>query len=142
MSTTNPDLAKPEGLSTKGSAAYDLIMSYLTKHKLTYTGGGKAFYSPQEWAERGELYARGSILVVVYDGGDQGEAFSLDKGYPTYTHVNTMTELLMANDMHYEEGTTWYGGVYDDAKAAQDEQYKQLSKTAASTWDGVLKGTP
>jgi hypothetical protein len=65
------DYRMPEGLCLSGRIAYHLIVGLAKAGRgglLPFTGGGKIFYSPMEWAQRGERYGRNSKLIVTYDG--------------------------------------------------------------------------
>jgi len=104
---TDPKLAMPEGLSPKGKLAWKIIVSLLEKADLAYTGGCRAFYSPAEWKYRGEDYGTESLLVIVYDGGDVGEAARMDGAI--YEQVRFVLE---ARGMYIEECTHWYAAVY------------------------------
>jgi len=106
----NKDLEKPTGLSKQGEAAYEAIMGCLGKHGLTDTGGCKAFYSPQQWKERGEDYGTESVLVVVHDGGAHAPCFSYD--YQAYALIDEMAEVLKAHGLFVEQCTGWYSAVY------------------------------
>jgi len=107
---TNTDLQRPDDLSDKGKQAHAAIVAFLEKHKLTYTGGCKAFYSPKEWEERKEDYGCDSVLVVVHDGGDHGDAFSYDRG--NYKILDKMYELLKPLGFYSEQCTCWYSAIY------------------------------
>ena len=103
----------PEGLSPGGQAAAEAIVALLTKRGATDTGGCRAFYTPQEWRDRGEKYGLNSILIVVYDGGDVGAFFTMDKDYPQYKRTNEMTKALdEAGPYHSEECHCWYSAIY------------------------------
>lgn len=104
------DLEMPEGLSEQGHRAHAVIMRVLTEGESTHTGGCKAFYSPQEWAARGEEYGTHSHLVVVYDGGAHRKHFTLDE--ECYELTEEMQAALREAGLHFEECTTWYGAVY------------------------------
>ena len=104
------DLDKPEGLSDKGQKAYETIVKFLQHKSMTYTGGCKAFYSPQEWAERGESYGTNSHLVVVHDGGDLARIFNID--YGSYILNEDMNNMLAKSGMFAEACTTWYTAIY------------------------------
>lgn len=73
-------------------------------------GGCRAFYSPQEWSERGEKYGKESFLVVVHDGGDLAPYFSLD--YQKYDQYNKMEEALGKIGYFQEQCTSWYSAIY------------------------------
>jgi hypothetical protein len=104
-------LKRPEGLCDRGNAAYDAIMAFLTKHELTDTGGCVAFYSPQEWKDRGEEYGTESFLVVVYDGGEHAYAFSYDWGVPEM--IDGMSKALDEIGLYSQPCTGWYSAIYD-----------------------------
>ena len=104
------ELERPEGLSDKGNLAYDKIMSFLEENGLTNTGGCKAFYSPKEWQERGEEYGCDSVLVIVHDGGDHGNAFSYDR--EEYEVLDAMIEHLHPSGVYPEQCTCWYTAIY------------------------------
>lgn len=112
-------LAKPEGLTAEGEKAYETVMAVLKKYNALDTGGCKAFYSPAEWRNRGEEYAGGSELVIVYDGGDLKHFFSMDACYydnphssKRYDRYEEMQAALNGSGLYFEEGTSWYSGVY------------------------------
>jgi hypothetical protein len=123
-----PELRMPIGLSPSGFLAHESIVDFLQAKGLTNTGGCRAFYSPQEWAERGEEYGKRSILVVVYDGGDLRPAFNMDaaydadcalvqefgrpEGYQPYALLEAMQAELKKLGFYFEECTRWYGAVY------------------------------
>lgn len=115
--------AMPEGLSAEGVRAYETITAFLRERfdgDLPETGGCKTFYSPKEWAERGEEYGRSSVLIVVYEGSDVAPFFSLDACYEQarpgksncYARQEAMADKLGAIGLYSEECTTWYCAVY------------------------------
>ena len=110
-------LEMPEGLCHCGKAAAQTIVNLLKKEDSTYTGGCRAFYSPKEWADRGELYGLGSVLIVVYDGGEVGPYFSLDHSYPTYAQHTKMFKALDKAGFYPEEACTWYAAVHAKEEA-------------------------
>ncbi len=112
MKNCNTFNAMPEGLSHTGQKAYRKIVKTLTKAGATFTGGCKTFYSPQEWADRGEEYGQGAELIVVYDGGDVRAWFSCDHG--SYQMQEKMREALKKVGVYAEECTCWYSAVYKD----------------------------
>lgn len=107
---SNKDLIKPVGLCEDGEKAYNAILKFLTKNNMTYTGGCKAFYSPQEWLERGERYGEGSALVVVHDGGDLAPIFNLD--YEVYSLYDKMDATLNKAGFYAESMTSWCTAIY------------------------------
>jgi hypothetical protein len=113
------ELARPAGLSPAGNKAYDTIVDFLVKHGMTYTGGSKAFYSPAEWAARGEEYARNAVLIVVYDGGELPYVFNMDRASEAdnYQRMEALQKALRKSGLHAEESTHWYSGIYADEGA-------------------------
>jgi len=73
-------------------------------------GGCRAFYSPEEWRERGETYGRKSLLVLVHDGGDLARHCNYD--YGDYKAVERLAETLKPFDLYVEACTSWYSAVY------------------------------
>jgi hypothetical protein len=108
--TDQHTLTRPEKLSDLGNAAYDRIMEYLHEKGLTNTGGCKTFYSPKEWADRGEDYGTDSLLIIVHDGGDHARAFSWD--YEDYKTIEGMVETLKPLGLFPEQCTCWYSAIY------------------------------
>lgn len=77
----------------------------------TATGGGcKAFYSPDEWAKRGEHYGKDSLLIVVHDGGDLSYACNLDKGM--WGMHDRLVRTLAKHGLYIEQCTCWYSAIY------------------------------
>ena len=106
----NSDLAEPANLSPEGKKAYKAIMAFLNDRAMTFTGGCKAFYSPQEWQERGEQYGEGSELIVVHDGGDLSYLFNLDHGY--YILAESMNNAIEKTGCYPEGMTCWATAIY------------------------------
>lgn len=104
----------PEGLSDLGMKAYNEVMRTLNAFNKTYTGGCKAFYSPQEWKDRGEKYGLKSHLIVVYDGGDLSRFFNsgcaMMDGFRSYEF---MISELKYSKLYFEECTNWYSAIYE-----------------------------
>lgn len=79
------NLARPEGLSSLGNKAYDLIIETMKARGVGNDDVGcKVFYSPSEWRTRGEEYGNKSELIVVYDGGKHRSMFNMDACYDGY----------------------------------------------------------
>ena len=104
------DLERPSNLSKAGNKAYDVIMAFLRQHDLTYAGGCKAFYTPEEWKSRGEQYGAKAELVVVHDGGDVAAVCNLD--YENYGLHDALQEALTNAGLFLEGCTCWYSAVY------------------------------
>lgn len=88
-------------------------------------GGCRAFYTPQEWEDRGEQYGQEAELIVVYDGGDLGYYFNMDRSYDMtcmaaeagfkpepYATYEKMRKALEAIGFYAEECTGWYSAIY------------------------------
>lgn len=73
-------------------------------------GGCRAFYTPQEWIERGEVYGCNSTLIVVHDGGDLAPFFDFDRG--RYSLCEQMRKALHKIGYMAEACTCWYTAVY------------------------------
>lgn len=108
-----PELAAPPNLSPRAAEAHRVILEVLRKHEATYTGGCRGFYSNAQWAERGEEYGRGAVLVVVYDGGDLGDFFNLDHAESDSSRYEAMRKALEEIGLYSEECTGWYSGIYE-----------------------------
>lgn len=106
----NPDFDRPAGLSPEGERAYAVLREWVKTKGDDYSGGCKAFYSPREWADRGEEYGLGSELIVVHDGGCLSTA---DDDYGRWVG-DTMTD-LDALGLYVEHCTCWYSALYPSA---------------------------
>lgn len=104
------DLAMPAGLSSRGEQAWKTIRAFLKETGRESTGGCRAFYSPKEWAARGEEYGLKSELVVVYDGGEHRGCFNCDDG--DGKEAAQLDERLAKVGLYVEECTGWYAAVY------------------------------
>lgn len=104
------DLEIPSGLSKQGKDAIKVILKFLKDKNLEYTGGCKAFYSPKEWEDRGEIYGISSELIICHDGGDLAHIFNMDyENYDLYEEMRVKMNLV---DMFVEQCTSWYSAVY------------------------------
>ena len=104
------DLDIPEGLSPKGRAAADAILAKMRADGRANAGGCKVFYSPAEWAARGEDYGLESVLIVCHDGGEHAAYFNMD--YLEYNLMEQMVQALNAAGVWVEQCTSWYSAVY------------------------------
>jgi hypothetical protein len=105
------DFNIPVELSEQGKSAADAIVALMTAELTDPSGGGcKAFYTPEEWLDRGEAYGQGAVLIVVHDGGDQARYFNLD--YEQYEAFDRMNTRLGQLGLHVEQCTCWYSAVY------------------------------
>jgi|TARA_R100000656_G_scaffold104176_4_gene76421 hypothetical protein len=103
----NEDLKVPENLSLDGIVACGAIIRLAQRHRMTFTGGCKAFYSPKEWEERGESYGCDSELVVVYDGSELSQLCRFDGDL--YGEMRRELEKL---GLWIDECMSWYAAVY------------------------------
>ena len=75
-----------------------------------YGGGCQAFYTPEEWRERGEEYGLDSVLILCHDGGDLSVYCNLYERNE-YSYVR-LTESLREIGYWFEPCTAWYTAVY------------------------------
>ena len=75
-----------------------------------YCGGCKAFYSPDEWKSRGELYGTDSLLIICHDGGDLACFFNY--GYECKNYMEQMRLVLKKNGYYAESCTCWYTAIF------------------------------
>lgn len=104
------DLAIPAGLCPLGQAAAEAILAVLRREDRADAGGCRAFYSPAEWEARGEAHGRGSVLVVVHDGGDHMGHFAYER--EDYEAIDRMADALRPLGLYSEQATVWYSAVY------------------------------
>jgi len=100
----------PAGLSEAGRDAAEAIVSYLLANDDLYSGGGTVFYTPAQWAERGEEYGLESELIVVHDGGSHAAYFNPD--YEAYELYDGMNNELKRVGVYPEQQTGWYSAIY------------------------------
>lgn len=110
MAQTSSEWPVPEGLSPLGQQAAEKIVAFLVKSDATYHGGGGRFYTPDEWADRGESYGRDSLLIVTHDGGAHAGAFNID--YEQYKFHQALQEELRTIGVFSEQCTSWYSAIY------------------------------
>lgn len=102
------DFDIPKGLSDQARKAAEAIVA--TAGEGASGGGCRAFWTPAEWAARGEKYGLGAILIVVHDGGDLAPFFCA--GYLAYEAMNTMEQELEKIGCRAEQCTGWYTAIY------------------------------
>lgn len=100
----------PKDLKPKARKAAEAIVRVLAENEATNTGGCRAFYSPDEWSDRGEDYGTGSVLVVVHDGGDHAAFFNYAYEQPGL--MEKVQEALRPLGLYVEQCTGWYSAVY------------------------------
>lgn len=74
------------------------------------SGGCKAYYSPEEWEDRGEEYGKKSKLVVVHDGGDL--AYYCNSDYGNFDQMGKLEKTLANYGYYIESCTCWYSAIY------------------------------
>lgn len=105
------NLAMPKGGTDRVlmSQAHEAVMSVLEGFGATHAGN-RAFYSPEEWAERGEEYGADGVLVLVYDDSDL--ASFCDPMTGSEVRVEAMRRALADAGLWVEACTSWYSAVY------------------------------
>ena len=77
-----------------------------------YGGGCRTFYTPAQWARRGEEYGTNSRLVIVHDGGDFADL--LNPAYESHALREAFHERLreLIPGLLIEPCTSWYAALY------------------------------
>lgn len=101
----------PAGLSKDGRRAAQVLRAFLLEEGVTDENGG-TFYSPRQWAERGELYGRTSLVIITHDGGSHAPYFNLD--YEAYDAHERLRARMAQHGFWIEAGTCWYSYVFAD----------------------------
>ena len=110
------DFDIPEGLCPKGEAAATALLEAVatwareTWNREPWAGGCRAFRSPAEWAESGNEYGHGALLVVVHDGGDMASLLNFD--YGDARAVSRQVSALQSVGAYAESCTSWYTAIY------------------------------
>ncbi len=102
------DLDVPAGANETQRLIHSTIMRVVGHD--AYTGGCRAFYTPDQWKARGELYGLNAALVVCHDGGDLPLYFNYD--YQADRMIDKMNKALEAIGYYAEPCTSWYTGIY------------------------------
>lgn len=111
IDTDELDYQFPKGLSDDGLKAAALIAFFFKEKGLLYSGGQcQVFYSPAEWAARGERYGTDSELIVVHDGGSHALAFN--SSYQYYELLDGLSDLLADAGLQVSLTAGWYSAVY------------------------------
>lgn len=104
----------PEGISPRGLQAAQLLQKFFKENNIEYHGGGGKFYTPEEWAERGEQYGLKSVLVITHDGGEHAVAFDWDRAaMERYATMEKLKEELEEIGLYVEACTCWYSAIYE-----------------------------
>ena len=110
----NQDWRVPTGLSRKARKLVFAIRKLALKFSWS-AGGQKVFWSPKEWAEKGEQYGKGAELVILHEGGDHAPYFSLDHAYDErHPYLNyEFTIAFLQKYGYWSEGLyTWSTAIY------------------------------
>jgi hypothetical protein len=108
--TEYSNIAIPTDLTWYGRRAAATIFACLRRHRSTWTGGCRAFYSPASWEARGERYGQGSLLLVVYDGSALADFFRLGDHAKRYDAMHKALERI---GLYSQECTGWYSAIYE-----------------------------
>lgn len=106
------------------------VQEWLIHHELD---GDTAFYSPEEWRARGELYGTDSKLVLVFEGG----LFSLLNGYLDCVElIDEFDRFVRGFGYFYEMGNAWNLGFYpiDDEPPPTVEYRRYADKLRDPRW--------
>lgn len=106
----DPMLAIPPGLSEQAQQGVEAILDLAEAERSVHTGGCRAFYSPTQWAARGETFGQGAELVVVHDGSELARYFSYDR--EDYDAIERMSDRLEPLGLYAESLTAWATGLY------------------------------
>lgn len=74
------------------------------------TGGCKAFYSPQEWRDKGWVVDENVLCVVCHDGGDLAPLFNLD--YQDYKAFDQMDQIFRRRGLYAEAINSTQSNIY------------------------------
>ena len=104
------ELNVPEGINDDGLKAWKVIVEFLAKHQLDYTGGCKAFYSGAEAGKYHGWDLTSAALVVHYDGGELRYCFN--RAWETPNLVDKLNKTLDHAGFYVEELTCWAAAIY------------------------------
>lgn len=110
MVTNTSDWPIPEELSAEGQKAAETIRRFLEERGMTYHGGGGRFYTPAQWAERGEEWGLRSLLVITHDGGAHAACFNW--AYEQEDLIEELASVLAAVGLRAEQCASWYSAIY------------------------------
>ena len=104
------DLALPQDPTARAIAERIVSLTAERQGMTPETGGCRAFYTAEEWRDRGERYGRNAALIVVHDGGDLAGYFNMD--YGCWGDIAAMTAALEGMGYYAEPCTSWYTAIY------------------------------
>lgn len=111
MSTNDFDTSH---LSGNAKRVADSIVAWLTGANATAPSGGgcRAFYTPEEWRERGEKHGTEAALILCHDGGDLAPYCNLDYDIGCGKLHDLFQSMLEKQGYYVEACTSWYSAVY------------------------------
>ena len=108
------DWAIPQDLTEIANEAAQIIRRFCKSHDLQ--AGQRVFYSPDEWAARGEEYGTNSLLIVIHEASEAGIALSMDGAYEmnrgNYDLYEALRKELEKKHVYLEQATRWYSCLY------------------------------
>ena len=110
----NQDWDVPTGLSREArKLAFNL--RGLARRFRWFTGGQKVFWSPKQWRDKGEPFGKGAELIILHEGGDHAQFFSLDHAYESskpYEDFEFMIQYLKQRGFWAESLYRWSTAIY------------------------------
>lgn len=98
----------------------DLCLELYGGYPETGPMSGTAFYTGQQWRDRGESYGQGAVAAVVHEGSVViAPLFSLDAYEPwspshVYDPWERAQKIFNDHGLTCEQGTTWFSVIYPD----------------------------
>ncbi len=86
------------------------IREFMRSEDALYNGGCRAFYSPDEWKERGEMFGTGSALILCHDGGELSYRCNWDKC--RIEEIRRFDDFIYTLGYYVESLTGWYSALY------------------------------
>ncbi|MGI6797923.1 hypothetical protein [Gordonia sihwensis] len=102
----------PEGLTEAGQHSARIIQEFLDGEGLGNCGSDR-FYSPDEWAGRGEQYGDKALLVITHGDPAAATVFNWDYSADGYRLRDELDKRLRAAGTYVECCTNFYSGVYE-----------------------------
>jgi hypothetical protein len=102
------DFAIPYNLCSQGRSAAQAILGMLTEDNECWSGGCRAFFSPQEWRNKGHELIDRTVLVVLHDGGIMSEYFDPVYGGQRYER---QLQYLRENSFFAEHISHFYAEI-------------------------------
>lgn len=99
--------------------------------------GCRAFYTPEQWRERGEEHGGDALLILCHDGGDLAPLCNYD--HCEYEAIERFAEALAARGLRVECQTTWYSAVYCNPELSDTERdlLTQIAQGSRAGWEAV-----